>query len=110
MRWLFGGRGPGYCKAACERKPGVPTSRCDECLEPNLLPETLPALRLFDQAWTQRRFAPNGLVIGFDYQGVKAAAELMGLSDVPQLFDWFAAMEQVMTTIFIEKYADDQKD
>jgi hypothetical protein len=85
VRWSFGADGPGpdYCKA-CKRHRGS-DSRCEDCTEPNLLPEAEPVIDLYAAAQTQWRVGMAGAT-GLDYAGLEALGRLRGTPIDPDTF------------------------
>lgn len=79
VRWLHAmdGIGPKYCETVC-KEAGVPTP-CDQCPAPEVLPEQLEALTLYDAVSTQWRRGPSGAVTGLDYAGVESLMRVQGL-------------------------------
>jgi len=108
VRWFLGADevGPGYCKTVCERDFCVPTTRCKDCPEPDLLPEVIETVNLFLACLTQRRTAMMGGCLGFDYAGVRAAAQMMQIDDVAQSFEWLRVMEQEMIAVLNDGQED----
>lgn len=104
VRWLHeaDGIGPGYCNTVC-KEAGVPTP-CDECPAPEVLPEQLEALSLYDAVRTQWRRSASGLVTGLDYAGVEALLRIQGSRGAArrELFEQLRIMERATIEVALE--------
>ncbi|MGH6879277.1 DUF1799 domain-containing protein [Hypericibacter sp.] len=69
-----------------------------------MLAENWPALSLFLDAQTQWRHAGmSGIPTGLDYPGVRAAADMAGVTITPPLFEDLRGMEDEALLIFVER-------
>lgn len=67
-------------------------AECGNCLKPKLYPDMVDSYSLFVNSLTQIR-ASFGGAIGFDYTGVKSAADMMGLKMTNEIFQDIRTME-----------------
>lgn len=104
VRWQHAADGPGpdYCRA-CRRRRGS-EEKCNDCAEPNLLPEAEPVIDLFLAAQTQWRVGMAGAT-GLDYAGVEALARLRGTPLDPETF----ASLQVCEYAALQAMSEQQK-
>lgn len=84
------GPGPDYCNA-CRRARGS-TERCEDCAEPDLLPEAESIIALYAAAQTQWRVGMAGAT-GLDYAGVEALGRLRGTPLDPATFQGLQVCE-----------------
>lgn len=99
--WSADGVGPGYCTDC--KKARDSESHCEQCPKPELLPENDEAVVLFDAVQTQWLYRGNDVLKGLDYAGVKAAADLMSISDTQNAFAKVRVLENEVLTIDREK-------
>lgn len=99
--WQSGDVGPEYCKAC--RKARKTESDCDACPRPELLPENVQAIELFSAVQTQWQRRERDVLEGFNYAGVKAAADMLQMKEIKPTFEKLRIMEKEVLTIQAEK-------
>ena len=106
VRWITSadGAGPEYCRLCKLARRS--DRRCEECPEPELLPENEPAVELFIRSMTQWRYDTRGLPLGLDYAGVEAAARMLGVEDVRDAFGRLQVIEAEWVKAVREKHGD----
>ena len=79
---------------------------CEPCPRPTIPYDMVDSYSLFVNSLTQVRTSFGG-VVGLDYTGVKAAAEMMGLEMTDVIFQDLRTMENEYLTIIREESKSD---
>lgn len=103
---MLGAQGPGprLCKQ-CMADRGEST-RCEECEEPDLLPENVDAADLYLTLVHQWRRGPTGMIEGLDYSAVESVIRIRGYPDQGELFDRLQVLEFETINISQERHGN----